>query len=245
MVDPTKFPLSAAQRKDLEEQGVCLTDVLFPAEEIEAVRLDCQRVYRQRLEQEPGHVAQQVRPFLPKVHTESEVVSEFLRHPVFQTLCRELVGPDVDQAWNQACLKLPDPEELTLFPYHQDSAFAEITDVGPGISCFIALGPLTVENGTLGFAKRAYELRLEHKWSDKHRWWECDVEPFEIVDAVLEPGAMAMYHRQTPHGSPPNRSKGPREALLVGFGPPGVRLVETGELFGDQRPLLRGGKLVA
>ena len=55
---------------------------------------------------------------------------------------------------------------------------------------------------------------------------------------------MVVYRLMTPHGSPPNLSGEVREAFLMTFNVPGVRLVETGELFGDQRPLLRGGRPV-
>jgi hypothetical protein len=55
---------------------------------------------------------------------------------------------------------------------------------------------------------------------------------------------MVVYRLMTPHGSPPNVSGEVREAFLITFNVPGVRLLETGELFGDQRPLLRGGQAV-
>jgi hypothetical protein len=69
------------------------------------------------------------------------------------------------------------------------------------------------------------------------------VEGLELVPGTLRPGQMVVYRLMTPHGSPPNVSDEIREAFLITFNVPGIRLVETGELFGDQRPLLRGGQL--
>jgi ectoine hydroxylase-related dioxygenase (phytanoyl-CoA dioxygenase family) len=241
VTSPPEPVISAERRRELDERGLFFTDVLFTPDEISAVRAECTRVYRQTLTPTtPEH--QRVRPFLPEVHRQSEVVARFAMHRVFRALAREIIGPDVDQVWNQACIKLPDAGGLTEFPYHQDAKFAALSDMETGFSCFIALGPLTVENGTLHFASRAHKSALPHTWNADANWWQCGVDEYEIVPGVLSPGQMVVYHPMTPHGSPPNRATAPREAFLLGFGRPLMKLVATGELFGDQRPLLRAGE---
>ncbi|MBX3026417.1 phytanoyl-CoA dioxygenase family protein [bacterium] len=241
--------ISDRQRRELDERGFFFTDVLFTADELEPVRQDCLRYYRESIEEipesNPGQRARQrLRPFLPAPQKRSDAVARFQRHPVFQALARAIVGPDVDQTWSQGCLKLPDVDAQTEFPFHQDSKFAEIDRLDTGFSCFLALGPLSPENGTLLFAAGTHGTALPHTWDPRLEWWSCSVDGLEVVPGTLRPGAMVVYRLMTPHGSPPNLSAEMREAFLITFNVPGVRLLETGELFGDQRPLLRGGALV-
>jgi hypothetical protein len=236
--------ITEEDQREFRERGLVVTDVLFSRDELEPVRLECQRLYRESIAGQEGDPHKRLRPFLPGVHARSEIIAAFTRHPVFQELARALVGPDADQAWSQACLKLPDAGDITTFPFHQDSKFALVDYRTGGFACFLALAPLTLDNGTLRFAASAHRGALEHAWNAKANWWECAIDGLEIVPGVLEPGQAVLYHPMTPHGSAPNRSSAPREAFLVAFGPPELRLADTGELYGDQRPLLRGGRPV-
>ena len=238
------------QRRELDERGFFFTDVLFTPEELEPVRNECLRLYRDSIEKipasNPSHRAKQrLRPFLPAPHEGSAIVARFQRHAVFQSLAREIIGPDVDQTWSQGCLKLPDIGAWTQFPFHQDGKFAAIDRQDSGFSCFLSLRPLSPDNGTLSFAAGAHGTMLPHTWDEQLEWWACDVDGLEVVPGTLVPGQMVVYRLMTPHGSPPNLTDEMREAFLITFNVPGVRLVETGELFGDQRPLLRGGKAVS
>lgn len=244
------MPVTERQRRELDERGFFFTDVLFTDAELEPVRRECFRLHQASLDEIPQsdrvrHTRQQLRPFLPAPQERSEIVARFQRHPVFQELARAIIGPDVDQTWSQGCLKLPDDGAWTQFPFHQDGKFAAIDHQDSGFSCFLALGPLSPENGTLSFAAGAHRTVLPHVRDARLEWWSCDVDGLELVPGTLRPGQMVVYRLMTPHGSPPNTTDRAREAFLITFNVPGVRLVETGELFGDQRPLLRDGKLVA
>ncbi len=241
--------VSAEQRCELDDRGFFFTDTLFSEEELAPVRSECHRLYRASIEEIPEsnpvhREKQRLRPFLPGPHKTSEIVARFQRHPVFQEIAREIVGPDVDQTWSQGCLKLPDVGTFTQFPYHQDGKFAEIDCQDSGVSCFLALEALSPENGTLHFAARAHCTVLPHTWDERLEWWSCSVDGLEVVPGTLSPGQMVVYRLMTPHGSPPNLSDQMREAFLMTLNVPGIRLVETGELFGDQNPLLRGSELV-
>jgi ectoine hydroxylase-related dioxygenase (phytanoyl-CoA dioxygenase family) len=235
------------QRRELDERGFFFTDVLFDASELEPVRLECQRLYRDSVDphdKDPIHrEKQRLRPVLHQLHRKSEAIARFARHRVFREIGLAIIGPDVDQTWNQACLKLPDVGSMTTFPYHQDGKFGAIDAESTGVSCFLALGPLSPENGTLHFAAGAHRQQLPHTWSERFDWWSCSVDGFEVVPGTLRAGQMVVYRLNTPHGSPPNLSAEPREAFLITLNVPGIRLVASGELFGDQRPLLRGGQL--
>src|SRR5688572_24338076 len=101
------------QRRELDERGFFFTDVVFTADELEPVRRECLRLYRDSIEKipesNPSHrTKQRLRPFLPSPHEGSEIVARFSRHRVFQDLARAIISADVDQTWSQGCLKLPD-----------------------------------------------------------------------------------------------------------------------------------------
>jgi ectoine hydroxylase-related dioxygenase (phytanoyl-CoA dioxygenase family) len=241
--------MTEQQRRDLDERGFFFTEVLFGADELEPIRAECLRLYHESIDQIPAtnqahRAKQRLRPFLPAPHERSEAIRRFQRHRVFQELAREIIGPDVDQTWSQGCLKLPDVGAWTQFPFHQDGKFAAIDRQDTGFSCFLALAPLSPQNGTLSFAAGVHRTTLPHAWDEALEWWSCSVDGLDVVPGTLLPGQMVVYRLMTPHGSPPNVSDQVREAFLITFNVPGVRLVATGELFGDQRPLLRDGVVV-
>ncbi len=236
------------QRRELDERGFFATEKLFSDEELALVRQESFRLHRASIADIPAdnpihRKKQGIRPFLPTPQERSETIASFQRHPVFQSLAREIIGPDVDQTWSQCCLKYPDVGRFTRFPYHQDGRFAEIDRQDSGFSCFLALESLSPENGTLHFAAGAHRTALPHQWDERLEWWSCSVDDFEVVPGTLQPGEMIVYRLMTPHGSPPNLTDQVRQAFLITFNVPGVRLLENGELFGDQRPLLRDGGL--
>lgn len=241
---------SAADRAAFEERGFFKTPVVFESEAIASAREACRAIYAAYAECLPlhdpsGREVQRRRPFLPRMVERSGAIEAFARHPVLIQLARDFIGDDADLGWSQACTKLPDPDDATTFPFHQDGYFAEVSDADHGYACFIALSPLSDANGTLHFAAGAHKTRLPHVRNERHAWWECSVEGLEVVEGALEPGQMIVYRNMTPHGSAPNRTEAPREALLLSYGLPGTRNLATGEPHGDQHPVLRRGVVVA
>lgn len=244
--------VTEVMRKELDERGFIFSPVLFDEPTIRELREECRRTWLESLQAAgpngetlgPADV-RRLRPFLPRMFERSAVVARFAAHPVFCEIGRELIGPDVDLSWSQNCWKEPDPGDLTRFPFHQDGYFAEVTNKDHGYACFLALVPLDLDNGTLCFAAGAHNTSLAHVRNERHHWFECSVEGLEVVPGVLSPGQMVVYRNMTPHGSPPNSSREPREAMLMSFSAPGTALVSTGESFGDAFPVLRGGERVA
>lgn len=234
---------SPEMREAFERDGFFVVRSGFRPEEIEPVRAACLAAWQAKHDEGDLLERALVRPFLPEIHLQSAAVAEFCRHPIFVELARGLIGSEVDQTWNQACFKAPDKGELTRFPVHQDGQFAEVTHPETGFACFIALRPLSRANGSLGFARGHHRKTLEHHWSETDSWWSCAVDDDAMVYPELAVGDFVVYHPKTPHGGEPNGTDAAREAFLVAFNEPEVRLVETGELFGNQRPLLRAGVL--
>jgi ectoine hydroxylase-related dioxygenase (phytanoyl-CoA dioxygenase family) len=225
------------------EHGFLITPPLFDDTALAAVCGEIERLWQQRAGRGPAkdHFAV-VRPELPRLHHESPTLAAFCRHPAFCDLARTLIGPDADVMWNQSYVKAPDRGAgLTAIPWHQDGYYAEIDS--PAYNCWVAITPMTVENGTVSRAAVPAETSLlPHVWDDKLLFYRCEVDEELAEPVVLEPGQAFVYHGRIPHKSGPNLSRAARIAYGVSFTSASARLKTNGQPFGDRVPLLRGGE---
>jgi ectoine hydroxylase-related dioxygenase (phytanoyl-CoA dioxygenase family) len=225
------------------EHGFVITEPLFDDDVLAEVCGEIERLWRQRAGRGPtrDHFAV-VRPELPRLHHESPTLAAFCRHPAFCDIARALIGPDADVMWNQSYVKAPDRGDgLTAIPWHQDGYYAEIDS--PAYNCWVAITPMTVENGTVSRAAvPADTALLPHVWDDKLLFYRCEVDDTLAVPVVLEPGQAFVYHGLIPHKSGPNLSRVARIAYGVSFTSASAQLKANGQPFGDRVPLLRGGE---
>ena len=102
------------------------------------------------------------------------------------------------------------------FHFHQDNQYTRFD--GPGINLWIALMPMTEENGCLRIMPRSHlngTLPAESPDNDGHR-----AVTFAVTDAVpivMQPGDCVAFSRLTVHGSGPNHSPEHRVAYAVQF----------------------------
>ena len=144
----------------------------------------------------PGEIV-----FSPHLVARSEVLKEFSRHPVFQQLTRELIGPDVRLYWDQLVYKKPGtPDE---FPWHQDNGY---TFVEPQqyLTCWVALTDATTANGCPWIVPGAHRQgTLVHRWTDLG--FECLREPVDAQPLEVSAGSIAVFSSLTPHRTGPAR----------------------------------------
>lgn len=234
---------------EYRRQGFLVTQKLFDASTMARVRQAFEHKWRALIEADTKGDAKVARSrnnlFPSGLHLEYPELATFLHHPIFQELCRRLVGPEADLTWNQGIIK---PGKTGgQFAWHQDGHFAITEPMDAGFTCWLAVTPATVENGTLWVAPEYYGRGLlSHIRDVQGTTWQCQFdgqpEPKHKIPVELEPGQMLLFSRFMPHSSGPNQTDGVRIAYQIGFGPPGAILVKTGEHFGNQVPLLRGGK---
>jgi ectoine hydroxylase-related dioxygenase (phytanoyl-CoA dioxygenase family) len=229
-------------RKSFDDHGFVITEPLFDKDLLREVGREVVRLWRGRIERGPARDPfLTVRPELPRLHHDSDVMAAFCRHPAFCDLARDLLGPDADIMWNQSYVKAPDRGGLTAIPWHQDAYYAEVDSLA--YNCWVAVTPMTLENGTLMRADGPDDAALlPHVWDDKLLFYRCEVDEKRAVPIVLEPGQAFVYHGKIPHRSGPNHSRGLRVAYGVSFTSAAARLRANGEAFGDRVPLLRGGE---
>jgi phytanoyl-CoA hydroxylase len=249
-----------AQRAQLDEQGFFMTDVLFDDATLEGVRREFRRMWNENVERvtKGGGDALAVeqardRTFLAQLDHKSEACRLFCQHPAIMSLCRQLVGPDIDMTWNQAIIKPPLPQGDNSFAWHQDPWYAlngpykddcnldALRDPNNSITVWAAISRTTVDNGTLWVLPgRHKEGLLPHVWSKDRREWQGQFDTSWKVPAVMRAGQVLVFRKYLPHGSGPNISGEDRMAYQIGYTVPGLKRGPSPDL----KPLLRNGELV-
>lgn len=238
--------ITEAQIAQFHKDGYFTTDVVFDAATMDSLRAEFDRLWEielERAEQADPVTAEivRLRPFIGQVHTRSEVCAEFVRGPVFQTICRTFIGPDADLYYNQAVMK--PPGKGRPFGWHQDSQYI-ITEPLEYVTCWIAVADTTIENGTIWIVPGMHKQgMLPHIYSDEQNEWQTQFNDSQKIPVELKAGQMAVFSSLLPHSSGPNVSSVTRYAYVPQYHVSGVVTRDTGELTGDQYPLLRDGAL--
>lgn len=104
-----------------------------------------------------------------------------------------------------------------VFHFHQDNQYT--TFDGPGINLWMALSPMSPENGCLMVVPRSHLHGTEQESispdGDGHRAVAQD--PTRFLPVRMNPGDMIAFSRLTIHGSGPNTTDEPRLAYAVQF----------------------------
>ena len=220
--------VSDQQIAQLDRDGYFITDVLFGEAELLPIREELERFSRAMDENKTGGA------FAYGMHAKSELCRRFLRHEAFAELCRELLGPDVYQTWNQMIVKKPGTSGS--FAWHQDGyygAFApdgsRTADAGPmapseTLTFWVALTDATVENGCLwalpGMHDRGF---LSHEWNEAGQEWVGTYDTADRIPVELAAGQALVFTRLTPHCSGANTTDGARIGYQIGYATePGV-----------------------
>jgi 2-oxoglutarate-dependent dioxygenase len=114
------------------------------------------------------------------------------------------------------------------FHFHQDNQYTRFD--GPGINLWMALSPMSPENGCLMVVPRSH-LSGTHDWvspdGDGHRAVAND--PTRFLPIRMNPGDIIAFSRLTIHGSGANHTNEPRLAYAVQFHRDDVNAIWDGE----------------
>lgn len=244
---PVEYLPSPDDVRQYRSEGYLVTPPLFDADTLAAVRHAIEARWEAcnaRIEASSEHGARakadysRVRPELPRLHAESELLSAFCRDPRLAVIAGQLIGEDVDLSWNQAYTKAPHGDPRTEIPWHQDGYYAEVD--GPTYNCWVAISETTVENGTIVRAPQPSTL-LPHEWDPKLLFYRCTIDEASAVPVELLPGQAFIFGGRVPHRSGRNVSGSNRVSYSISFSSPSARLSANGETFGDRVPVLRDG----
>jgi ectoine hydroxylase-related dioxygenase (phytanoyl-CoA dioxygenase family) len=132
----------------------------------------------------------------------------------------ELLGSrTMHQLISQAHFKMPGDQ--VAFDWHQDSThrrygqpvWTDVNGRGSYVQSAIAIDPMTEINGPLRFLPGS--CRMGHVSDPDYR-----VPEEQAVTMTMEPGDVVLFGPYTFHASEPNRSDGPRRALINGYAHP-------------------------
>ena len=159
-----------------------------------------------------------------------DILDRFRRDRRLVEILAPLIGRDLKQIINQLHWKPPGAAKGE-FGYHQDIRFRRprnaFRDLPRSyVQTGIAIDPHRPENGCMRLvpgSHRLGELPLgecgpilgQEASEDELR--RLGIDPACLVDLVLDPGDVALWHLHTVHGSGPNRSTGDRRLYLNGY----------------------------
>ncbi|NJN50463.1 MAG: phytanoyl-CoA dioxygenase family protein [Gammaproteobacteria bacterium] len=156
--------------------------------------------------------------FRPHVVTQSAVLQQFARHPVFCDLVHDLIGPDVRLYWDQSVYKKPAAHEE--FPWHQDNGYTYI-EPQQYLTCWVALTRATVDNGCPWIMPGAHlQGTLVHK--NTPLGFQCLSDSAGAVPLELDAGSVAVFSSLTPHRTGPNSTARVRKSYILQYAPDGA-----------------------
>jgi phytanoyl-CoA hydroxylase len=232
----------------LEEQGFCVLEGLFGADEMDALARHVQRAYltyEERLHargaedgiSRPGEIA-----FTPNLARDDREMARFSVRPELVSVAAELLGEDVDLYWDQLVYKAP--ETRRDFPWHQDDAYGRVTP-SPTLTLWIALNDATTENGCIHVLPGSHRRGFVPHEQGPHGWFcHSNDDPDQGVPVPVRSGSVLVFWSLTVHKSGPNLSDDLRRAYIVQYSKAGLRDATSGEPI-DTVPVLRDGRVLA
>jgi len=239
--------ITSEQIKQFHEQGFFVTQRMFEREQLGEMEREFDRLAEEfvRQAEESGDARTieiaRLRPFIGGAHLISAACAAFVKAPIYVEACKTFIGPDADLYFNQAVLKPPEKGES--FGWHQDSGYMA-TEPLEYITCWTAISDSTLENGCIWVLPGSHKRGLlPHEWSEQTNSRDVAVEDeSSAIPVEMKAGQVAVFSSFTLHKSGPNTSQSVRRGYVPQYHQPGVVEAESGELFGDQFPVLRGGQ---
>lgn len=142
---------------------------------------------------------------------------DYMRSPVFQGLCQQLIGEDTS-IFRSMFMNKP-ARKGTFLPWHQDGGTGWRLKGGhPLVTLWLALDPATVANGCVQLIPGSHKLGLLSEQgdffiTDEQQTRYCGEE--NRVYLELKPGEVALLHNWTLHASDVNKTDIARRAFAV------------------------------
>ena len=143
------------------------------------------------------------------------------RHPRILDAVEGLLGPDL--LLTNSIFRIKEPGASTNYGWHQDSARIAVNPCP--VIVYVAFSEATAENGCLkvipGTHHAVVPFDLVSNPSQPNRRVARVRDPAveRAVDLILAPGEIAIFSANAVHGSPPNRGRARRFAVLHDYTP--------------------------
>ncbi len=207
------------------EDGYCFPLDAMSPEKAMAYRAQLEALESQAAGRSLGNKTQLNYP-----HVIFKFADEIVRTPRILDAVEAIIGPDI-MVWGSTFF-IKEPQTESYVSWHQDLKYWGL-DKDALVSAWLALGPVTEQNGCMRFVPGSHtEKLLEHRdtFDDANfltRGQEADVNIKEedTVQVPLKPGQLSLHHGRLLHASAPNRSDERRVGLVINYLAPHMRQV--------------------
>ena len=173
-------------------------------------------------ELEPGH-APRIRQLM---HSQQvcPTIDAISRGDAVLDIMEQLIGPDILLFHSKLMMK--SAKDGTFTPWHQDWGYWRHHSAEPSqVNCMLAIDPATEANGCIRFVPGSHRQGpIDHqdlKTSSFSIGLEGDLDAYEAVPVIMDPGDAVFFGPLVIHGSAPNTSGQHRRANTFAFDKPG------------------------
>ncbi len=188
--------------------GCCLVPGAIPGDAVERLALALEDA---PVSDDENPLSLGAMRFKSNVYRESTEVAGFLATAAITSLVAPLTGGSAWVRWDQAVWKRPGAPE---FPLHQDNGYTNLD--AEHVQIWVALTPMTRDNGGLYVVPGAHRSRLPHRWVGHHVVTDVAAPSVHLEAAA---GDVVVFSSFLPHGTTPNTTTATRLAYVAEFLP--------------------------
>lgn len=207
--------LSESEVEQYHRDGYVIPDVTLPAEFIDQIRQEHDRLLQAHPEFDQ---------YCPALLDLAPGFLPFCERPEILDAVEQLIGPDI-ALWNSSFFAKPAGRGKRT-PWHQDGEYWPIVPLAT-CTAWLAIDDSTTENGCLQVIRGSHRdrrLRAHNQLAagSEVLTQELDASEYDeadAVDIVLKSGQFSLHDVYLLHGSQPNRSAHSRRGMTMRFMP--------------------------
>jgi ectoine hydroxylase-related dioxygenase (phytanoyl-CoA dioxygenase family) len=245
------FPITETQVKFYEENGYIQLHNVLSAAEVADLRTHVDRaiadVNAKKLNLGPRTDEGYTKVFLQMVNVWERyaAIEEYVHNVKIAEIARKLTRSKHVRLWHdQALIKYPKDSKPTA--WHQDTVYWPMNE-GGGLSCWMALDDVTIDNGCMWFIPGTHKLGpldpVDLGNASDDAFLGLLPEPYRSrkpVSMEMRAGSCTFHNGLTFHYAGPNVTEKPRRAMVTIFIPAGTTYKKHPHLIGDRSNLEPG-----